>query len=143
MLPDDLIIKKNCSKDIIKIHKYYKASIIASKRVKRNDVSRWGIFKIDKINKKNFYIKDVVEKPSLKSAPSNLAVIGRYILPSQIFKILKNQTPGQNGELHITDAIRSLVKSKKKFVGHIFAGKYLDCGTMKGYINSSIEISKK
>jgi len=142
LLPDDLIIKKNCSKAIIKIHNRNKASVIASKKVSKKDVSRWGIFKIKKINNKTFYIKDVVEKPTIKNAPSNFAVIGRYILPSDIFKVLKKQTPGQNGEIHITDAIRSLVKSKKNFLGHVFDGKYLDCGTMKGYINSSIEISK-
>ena len=52
------------------------------------------------------------------------------------------QKPGQNGEIHITDAIRTLIYNKKKFIGHVFAGKYLDCGTMNGYINSSLEISK-
>ena len=87
-------------------------------------------------------IKDVIEKPSIKSAPSNYAIIGRYILPATIFKILKRQKPGKNGEIHITDAIRTLIHHNNKFVGHVFAGKYLDCGTMKGYINSSIEISK-
>ena len=87
-------------------------------------------------------IKDVVEKPSIKSAPSNYAVIGRYILPKEIFKILQNQKPGQNGEIHITDAIKTLIDKKEKFIAHVFSGKYLDCGTLKGYIKSSIEISK-
>jgi len=95
-----------------------------------------------KFSKNNFLIKDVVEKPSIKSAPSNYAVIGRYILPVKIFKILKKQKPGQNGEIHITDAIRTLIHQNNKFIGHVFAGKYLDCGTMQGYINSFTEISK-
>jgi len=127
---------------MIKLHKKYKSSVIASKKVKKKDVSRWGIFNLKKFNKNNFFIKDVVEKPSLKNAPSNHAVIGRYILPKKIFKILQNQKPGQNGEIHITDAIRALIDKKEKFIGHVFSGKYLDCGTMKGYINSSIEIFK-
>jgi UTP--glucose-1-phosphate uridylyltransferase len=63
-------------------------------------------------------------------------------LPKKIFKILQNQKAGQNGEIHITDAIKTLIKKKEKFLGHIFSGKYLDCGTMSGYINSSIKISK-
>ena len=142
LLPDDLIIKKNCSIDMIKLHKRYNASVIASKKVKPNDVSRWGIFKLKQFNKDNFLIKDVVEKPKLKSAPSNYAVIGRYILPKKIFNILRKQKPGHDGEIHITDAIKTLIKQKNKFFGHVFAGKYLDCGTMKGYINSSLEISK-
>ena len=142
LLPDDLIIKKNCSQSMIKLYKKYKSSVIASKKVKKNDVSRWGIFDLKKLNKSNFLIKDVIEKPSIKNAPSNYAIIGRYILPKEIFKILQNQKPGQNGEIHITDAIKTLIDKKEKFIGHIFSGKYLDCGTLKGYINSSIKISK-
>tara|TARA_Y100000310_G_scaffold332875_1_gene409287 strand:+ start:2695 stop:3510 length:816 start_codon:yes stop_codon:yes gene_type:complete len=142
LMPDDLIIKKNCSSSLIKLHNKYKSSVIASKIVNKKTVSRWGIFSVKKINKKNFIIKDVIEKPSVKSAPSNYAVIGRYVLPRTIFNVLKKQKPGQNGEIHITDAIRFLLNKNNKFIGHIFAGKYLDCGTMKGYINSTIEVSK-
>ena len=142
LMPDDLIIKGNCSSSLIKLHKKYKSSVIASKRVSKYNVNRWGIFKIKKINKRNFLIKDVVEKPSISAAPSNYAVIGRYILPKKIFNVLKKQKPGQNGEIHITDSIKSLIFKKNKFIGHIFAGKYLDCGSMKGYINSSIKIFK-
>jgi len=142
LLPDDLIIKNNCSLSMIRIHKKYNASVIASKKVKSKDVSRWGIFKLKKFSNKNFTIKDVIEKPTIKSAPSNFAVIGRYILPYKIFEILKKQKPGKNGEIHITDAIKALIAKKNKFVGHVFAGKYLDCGTMNGYINSTLEMSK-
>ncbi|MDP7541006.1 MAG: sugar phosphate nucleotidyltransferase [Candidatus Pelagibacter bacterium] len=142
LLPDDLIIKNNCSQSMIKLHKKYNSSVIASKKVKKSEVSRWGIFDLKKLNKNSFLIKDVIEKPSIKNAPSNYAIIGRYILPKQIFKILQKQKPGQNGEIHITDAIKTLINKKEKFLGHIFSGKYLDCGTMSGYINSSIKISK-
>ena len=142
LMPDDLIIRNNCSNTLIKLHKKYNSSVIASKKVNRKNVSRWGILDIKKTNKKNFIIKDIIEKPSIKSSPSNYAVIGRYILPKKIFKILQNQRTGQNDEIHITDAIKTLISRKNKFIGHIFAGKYLDCGTMKGYINSSIEVSK-
>ena len=143
LLPDDLIIKKNCSKSMIKVHKQFKASVIASMNVDKKTVSRWGIFKLDKrLNKKNYSIKDVIEKPSIKTAPSNKAVIGRYILPKTIFTKLMGQKPGKGGEIHITDSIRSLLKEKNKFVAHNFSGKYLDCGSMNGYIKSTLEISK-
>jgi len=142
LLPDDLIIKNNCSQSMIKLHKKYKSSVIASKKVNKKDVSRWGIFDLKKLNKNNFLIKDVIEKPTIKNAPSNYAIIGRYILPKKIFKILQDQKPSQNGEIHITDAIKTLINNKEKFLGHVFSGKYLDCGTMAGYINSSIRISK-
>ena len=142
ILPDDLITKFNCSKKMIKIHNQLKSNVIAAKKVDKKEVSRWGIFKMKKINKRNFLIKDVVEKPSIKSAPSNFAIIGRYILPKKIFKILPNIKKGKGGEFHITDAIKLLINNNEKFIGHIFKGKYLDCGSMKGYIKSSMEISK-
>ncbi len=143
LLPDDLIIKKNCSKAMISIYKKNKCSVMASMKVQRKTVNRWGIYmKKKNIDKKNFFIKDVIEKPNIKDAPSNNAVIGRYILPKKIFEILKNQKKGKGGEIHITDAIRTLIKKNNKFIGHNFDGKYLDCGTMHGYIKSSLEIAK-
>ena len=143
LLPDDLIIKKNCSKDMIKVHYKQKCSVMASMRVNSKSVSRWGIYSLNKkISKNNFYINEVVEKPSIQNAPSNKAVIGRYILPKTIFNKLTNQKPGKGGEIHITDSIQALIKGGEKFIAHNFTGKYLDCGTMKGYINSNKEIGK-
>ena len=95
-----------------------------------------------KINKNNYMIKGVVEKPTIKNAPSNRAVIGRYILPRKIFSKLSKLKPGKGGEIHITDAIQSLINEDEKFIAHNFSGKYLDCGSMSGYIKSSLEISK-
>ena len=143
LLPDDLIMKSNCSKSMISIHKKYNSSVMASMKVNKKDVSRWGIYNIKKnINKNNFIIKNVVEKPSIKSAPSKNAVIGRYILPKTIFKKLSKLKPGSGKEIHITDAIQSLIDENYRFIGHNFSGKYLDCGTMNGYINSTLEIAK-
>ena len=143
LLPDDLIIKKNCSKSMIKIHRRYKSSVMASMNVNKKTVSRWGIFKLNKkLDRNNYLIKDVVEKPSVASAPSNKAVIGRYILPRKIFSKLSKQKPGKGGEIHITDAIQSLIYDKNKFIAHNFKGKYLDCGSMNGYIKSTLEIAK-
>ena len=143
LLPDDLIIKENCSKSMIKVHNKFKSSVMASMNVERKTISRWGIFKLDKkIDNKNYLINDVIEKPSIKNAPSNKAVIGRYILPKKIFSKLLKQKPGRGGEIHITDAIQSLIKENNKFIAHNFSGKYLDCGSMNGYIKSSKEIAK-
>jgi UTP--glucose-1-phosphate uridylyltransferase len=144
LLPDDLIIKENCSKSMIAIHKKFKTSVMASMKVIKSEVSRWGIYSVKKkIDNKNFIIKSVVEKPSIKEAPSNNAVIGRYILPKTIFNKLSKLKPGISGEIHVTDAIQSLINDNDKFIGHEFSGKYLDCGTMNGYINSALEIAKK
>ena len=143
LLPDDLIIKKNCSKSMIQTHNKFKSSVMASMSVNKKTVSRWGIYKLNKkLNKRDYSIKGVIEKPKIKEAPSNKAVIGRYILPKKIFAKLKNLKPGKGGEIHITDAIQLLINDKEKFIAHNFTGKYLDCGTMDGYINSSKEIAK-
>ena len=143
LFPDDLIMKKNCSKSMIATHNKYRCSVMASMNVNKKTVSRWGIYDLSKkFNKTNFLIKSVVEKPTYKSAPSNKAVIGRYILPKNILKKLLKQKPGKGGEIHITDAIQSLIHNNEKFIAHQFLGKYLDCGTMHGYIKSSLEISK-
>ena len=143
LLPDDLIIKKNCSKSMINIHKRYKSSVMASMIVNKKTVSRWGIFKLGKkFDKRNYLVKDVIEKPSMVNAPSNKAVIGRYILSKKIFSKLKNIKRTKGGEKHITDAIQKLINENEKFIAHNFSGKYLDCGTFKGYIQSSLEISK-
>ena len=143
LLPDDLIINKNCTKEMINLHNKKKCSIIATKTVDKKTVSRWGILSLKNKNRNYFQITNVVEKPIIKKAPSNYAVIGRYILPSKIFSEIKKIKPGQGGEIHITDAIRSLIFRGEKFFGNIFKGKYLDCGTLKGYINSGIQISKE
>ena len=142
LLPDDLIIKNNCSKEMIKLHSKTKGSIIATKRVSRNSVSRWGILSVQHRKRNYFQIKDVIEKPSIKKAPSNFAIIGRYILPTKVFKEIKKIKKGKGGELHITDAIRNLIKHNNRFYGNIFKGKYLDCGTLDGYINSGIKFLK-
>ena len=143
LLPDDLIIKKNCSLAMINIHKLYKSSVMASINVPKKSVSRWGIYKLwKKLNKNNYIIKDVIEKPSIFKTPSNKAVIGRYILPKKIFSKLLNQKPRKGGEIHITDAIQSLIQNNEKFIAHNFMGKYLDCGSMSGYIKSTLEIAK-
>jgi UTP--glucose-1-phosphate uridylyltransferase len=143
LLPDDLIIKKNCSKSMIKIHNQNKFSVMASMNINKRTVSRWGIYKLGKkINRNNSFIKDVIEKPTIKKAPSNKAVIGRYVIPKIIFRTLSQLKPGKGGEIHITDAIQLLIHQNNTFIAHNFSGKYLDCGSMNGYINSTIEISK-
>jgi len=127
---------------MIALHKKTNGSVIGTKTVNKESLSRWGILSIKNKKKNYFSIKDVVEKPNIKNAPSNYAIIGRYILPMTIMDELKNLKPGQGGELHITDAIKQLIKNGENFYGNIFKGKYLDCGTLSGYIKSCIEISK-
>ncbi len=117
--------------------------VMASMKVNSKTVSRWGIYSLNKkISKNDYFIDGVVEKPSVKNAPSNKAVIGRYVLPKTIFSKLAKQKPGNGGEIHITDAIQILITEGEKFIAHNFSGNYLDCGTMQGFINSNKEIGK-
>ena len=97
---------------------------------------------MNKLNNNNFVIKDVIEKPSVQKSPSNYAVIGRYLLSKKIFNVLPEISKGKSGEYHITDAIKQMINNDENFIGHIFKGKYLDCGTMQGYTDSTQEISK-
>ena len=120
LFPDDLIVNKNCCKEMISLYKKKNCSVVATKKVKKETVSRWGILSFKTKKKNYFLINDVVEKPSLENAPSNYAIIGRYILPKTIMQKLKNQKPGQGGEIHITDAIKQLIKSGENFYGNIF-----------------------
>ena len=143
LLPDDLIIKKNCSKEMIKLHKNKKCSVIATKKVPKKTVSRWGILTATNKKKNSFKITDVVEKPKIHEAKSNFAIIGRYILPKKIMNEIKRLKPGKGNEIHITDAIKRLIHKKEIFYGNIFKGKYLDCGTLSGYINSGVKIFKE
>ena len=142
LLPDDLIIKKNCSKEMINLHNRTGSAVIATKRVNKKTVSRWGILSVKNKLKNSFQISDVVEKPSVKNAQSNFAIIGRYILPSKIMMEIKKLKPGKGNEIHITDAIKNLIHKGDKFYANIFRGNYLDCGTLQGYINSGLIIGK-
>ncbi len=142
LLADDLIIKKNCSKEMIALHKKTKGSVIATRKIEKRTVSRWGILGVKDKKKHSFSINKVIEKPKLKEAPSNYAIIGRYILPIKILSVLKNQKKGKGGEVHITDAIKTLIDRGEKFYANIFRGKYLDSGTLESYIKSNLIISK-
>ena len=134
LLADDLIVKKNCPKEMIALHKRTKGSVISTKKVERKTVSRWGILGFKNKTKNSFLINEVIEKPKLSEAPSNYAIIGRYILPKKILSVLKNQGKGKGGEIHITDAIKTLLERNEKFYGNIFRGKYIDCGTLEGLL---------
>jgi UTP--glucose-1-phosphate uridylyltransferase len=137
-LPDDIIIKKNCTKELISLHKKNNSSVIALRKVMKKEVSRYGIVGL---NNSNHKIKQMIEKPSLKKAPSQYAIIGRYLLNKSIFQYLEKQQKGKLGEIQITDAMNAMLINEN-FFGCKFKGKYLDCGTINGYINSFIEINK-
>ena len=106
------------------------------------DVNRYGIAGYSAKNRNHLKINQFVEKPTIQTSPSNYAIIGRYILSKKIFKSLASKTKGKLGEIQITDAMQNLLISNEKFTGCIFKWKYLDCGTLDGYIKSFNEVGK-
>ncbi len=143
ILPDDLIISETpVIKQMIEIYNEYKCSLIAFMKVDKNDVSRYGIASGKMISDNLFEIEQLIEKPEKDKAPSNYAVIGRYILTPEIFNILKNSKPGAGGEIQLTDAIIELMKTQK-VLGYFFEGNRYDAGTPIGFIEAFINIALK
>ena len=146
VLADDLCDCKNNGvlSQMIKIYNQHKCSIIAIEEVPIDRTENYGIIAGKPIGTSGdtFLVTDMIEKPSQDKAPSNMAIIGRYILTPDIFNILKNIKPGKNGEIQITDAL--LVQAEKdKVIAYKFDGKRFDCGSIKGFIEATNYFSKK
>ncbi len=126
-----------CTKQLLDIYNEYGSSTIAIEKVPDEKVERYGIIKGNQISDSLYEIDDLVEKPKLHEAPSNLAITGRYILAPEIFDHIENLTPGIGGEIQLTDAMKSL----DKIYGHVFDGKIYDIGNTVEWLKSSIEIA--
>ena len=139
VLLGDTIAKSNvpCTQQLIDIYKKYESSTIAIEKVSDEKVERYGIIKGNKVSNTLYEIEDLVEKPKLYDAPSNLAITGRYILTPEIFDHIDNLIPGVGGEIQLTDAMKSL----EKIYGHVFDGKIYDIGNTVEWLKSSIEIA--
>ena len=131
LLGDALVAGANASAELVAMSAAHGgAGVIGLERVPKEKVSRYGIVKKD-----GDRIVDMVEKPSPESAPSDLAVAGRYLLDAAVFDLLRTQTPGKGGEIQLTDAIRRLLAEKPVF-GCAYSGKRQDIGSPKGYFEA-------
>jgi len=146
ILADDLC---DCSgdgviKQMINIHKKYQCSVIAIEEINIEQSNKYGIISGSMIDgtKDILKVRNLVEKPEIDEAPSNLAIIGRYILTPDIFEILKNIKPDKNGEVQITDALKVQAK-KGQVIAYKFKGKRFDCGSVSGYIKAINHFAKK
>jgi len=140
MLGDDLIYSPQpLLQQIIQVYERYRCSVVTVQNVADDDVSKYGIVKPEILQSKRiFKITDLVEKPALDQAPSNLAIIGRYILTPEIFEILGKLAPGSNNEIQLTDALRILNKFQP-IIGYLCDGKRYDTGNVLGYFQANIE----
>ena len=146
ILADDLCT--NTNKNIIlqmkEVYKKYNCSIIAIEEVPVEMTNRYGIIAGNLIDGSDdtYQVSDMVEKPDSSDAPTNLGIIGRYILTPDIFDIIRNMKPGKNGEIQITDAL--LIQAKKgKVIAFKFKGKRFDCGNINGFVEATNYFAKK
>jgi len=146
VLADDLCVYDGDGviSQMIEVYNQYQCSVIAIEEVPMNQTHKYGIIAGNLIDNSNdtYRVTDMVEKPKEESAPSNMAIIGRYILTPDIFNILKNIKPDKNGEIQITDAL--LVQAKQsKVIAYKFKGRRFDCGGIEGYIQATNYLAKK
>ena len=144
VLLGDMIIdsKTPALRQLLEVYKHYKAPAIAVGEVERSEVSRYGIIKANHVSTGVYKVLDLVEKPSPEEAPSNLAIIGRYILPPEIFDILKELTPGALGEVQLTDALKRLLDSSALYACEV-EGKLYDGGDKLGLLKATVELALK
>ena len=121
---------------MVKVYDEYQCCIVAVEEIDKKDTNKYGIVAGDMISDNIMRVDDMVEKPESKDAPSNLAIIGRYILTPDIFEILKETKPGKGGEIQITDALLELAK-QGKVIAYKFKGKRFDCGSVDGFVEAT------
>ena len=142
-LPDDVFIndKDPVLSQLIKVHEKMGGTVIALEEVAPENVSRYGIVESQfEIEPGLHKITGMVEKPELENAPSNLAIMGRYVLSPTIFEILKKQQAGTGGEIQLTDAIKTLCP-KEPVWGVVYNGRRFDCGTQKGWLAANVRLA--
>ncbi|MFA6525103.1 MAG: UTP--glucose-1-phosphate uridylyltransferase GalU [Patescibacteria group bacterium] len=141
--PDDLIDSpKNTIKQMIDVYQKYTSPVIGVLQVPDSDIEKYGIIKNKHIKDNVHEMLDIVEKPSLKSAPSNLASLKGYVLGPEIFKILENMKPGKGGEIWLADAVKKLLPTQSVFACE-FKGKIYDVGSKAGWIKANIAYARK
>ena len=141
LLPDDLFIsKKSCLQQLIDAYALNKSSAIAVNVIDRNNIHKYGVIKPKERTSEIIKIEDIVEKPNAIDAPSDLAVCGRYILNSSIFKHLKSVKPDKSDEIQLTDAIKSML-SEEEVYGVLYDGEKFDCGSKEGFVHATIALA--
>ncbi|MFT6221730.1 MAG: UTP--glucose-1-phosphate uridylyltransferase [Candidatus Endobugula sp.] len=139
VLSDDLCLTgddEGVLAQMVRLYNQFRCSIVAIQEVPDDQVSKFGIIAGEKMKEGLYQVSDMVEKPDLKDAPSNLAIIGRYILTPDIFDVLENTPPGKNGEVQLTDAL--LTQAKNGCVmAYKFKGNRFDCGSVEGFVEAT------
>ncbi len=144
LLGDDIIDAPGnpCLGQLLKVHEQYKGSVLALEQVPLEQISSYGCVAVNRITDRVMEVTDMVEKPRQEEAPSDLAIIGRYLLTPEIFPILKKQQPGRGGEIQLTDAIKRLSQDQAVY-GCLFEGLRHDCGDKLGFLKATVDLALK
>jgi len=143
LLGDDIMVgDKPVTKQLIDAAEKYKASAVGAQWVKDEDVIKYCSLKIDELEERIYHVSDVIEKPPPEKKFSNYAILGRYVLTSEIFSILENTPPGHGGEIQLTDGLGTLCKVSK-MVAVDFEAKRYDTGNLPGYLEAMIDFALK
>lgn len=141
MLGDDIVVgEQPCLEQMIDVYNQYKTTILGVQDIPKKNVDKYGIVKGNFIEDRIYKVKDLVEKPSVEEAPSNIAILGRYIISPKIFEILEHTEPGKGGEIQLTDALRELAKIEAMYA-YNFKGKRYDVGDKLGFLQATVEIA--
>lgn len=141
LLGDDVVYNDEnpCLKQLIDVYNATGSSVLGCQTVPQEKVSSYGIVASEATdNERIFKVNDMVEKPAVAEAPSRLAVLGRYVITPEIFKILEHTAPGRGGEIQLTDALKVLAKEQNMYA-YDFVGRRYDVGDKEGYLEATVE----
>ncbi len=140
LLGDDIVHNEEtpCLKQMIHCYDLYQTSILGVQEVSVQDVCKYGIVDGQQVDNRVYTVKDLIEKPAIEEAPSNVAILGRYIINPGIFDILAETKPGKGGEIQLTDALKVLA-GKEDMYAYIFEGKRYDVGNKQGFLEATVE----
>lgn len=143
LLPDDIFEQRETVlRKMIEVYERYQSSVIAVKQVTNGEVSRYGIIKARKVAERVYEVRDLVEKPQPAQAPSDLAIMGRYILMPEILRILEDTPAGKNSEVQLTDALKQLAR-RHPLHAYEFEGERYDAGTLLGWLQTTMALALK
>ena len=143
LLGDDVVDSEiPCLKQLMDCYKEYKTTILGVQTVNHEDVNKYGIVDGIHIEDRVYKVKKLVEKPAIEEAPSNVAILGRYIITPQIFDILQNTKPGKGGEIQLTDALQTLIENEAMYA-YNFEGRRYDVGDKLGFLQATVEFALK
>lgn len=143
LLGDDIVDSRTpCIKQLMDVYNEYRTTILGVQKVPKQDVSKYGIIAGNQIDEKVYKVKGLVEKPDIDQAPSNIAILGRYIISPRIFGFLERSAPGKNGEIWLTDALEQLMLNEAMYA-YDFEGDRFDVGDRIGFLKATVEFALK